>query len=375
MALRKFFALLRERALTAVIMLALLAIVPLSFPGLRSELISALSTNARMVQVNGEFDFAVEDSPAPDAPPDSGEKAGLFKRIVTSPVRLMSRLFRGRDNKDNRDKKDNVVVSKPSAKDIEKFKPVPVVRTRDGMGSEVAREDLSASEASATSPLPAPLTPSAAVAAAAERASAALFDQAIEYQQKGLFDHAIEKLGSALLTRPDFAEAHNLMGVCLDQKGQYGMAQVEYQKAIRLESDNARFLNNLGYSYYLGGDNKNAIKWFKKALKFTPGDKRLQNNLGLAYGRQGDYKKALEYFTASVGEAGAHLNLGYVLNQQGRYEDAIKEYESALRLQPQSLAALSGLIPLYERTGRLREAAYASEMHKKLSASAQQKQQ
>lgn len=43
--------------------------------------------------------------------------------------------------------------------------------------------------------------------------------------------------------------------------------------------------------------------------------------------------------------------------------------------QPQSLAALSGLIPLYERTGRLREAAYASEMHKKLSASAQQKQQ
>ncbi len=374
MAPRKFFTLLRERAVTAFIILALLAIVPLSLPGLRSELISAFSDHARLVQMNGEFDFTVEDSSAPDAPPDAGEKPGLFKRIVTSPVRLMSRLFRGKGNKDNRDQKDTVVVSKPSPKDIEQFKPAPVVRTRDGMGSEVAREDLSAPEASATSPLPAPLTPTAAVVVAAERASAALFDQALEYQQKGLFDHAIEKLGSALLTRPDFAEAHNLMGVCLDQKGQYGMAQTEYQKAIRLENGNPRFLNNLGYSYYLGGDNKNAIKWFKKALKFTPGDKRLQNNLGLAYGHRGDYKKALEHFTASVGEAGAHLNLGYVLNQQGRYEDAIKEYESALRLQPQSLAALNGLIPLYERTGRLREAAYASEMHKKLSASAQQKQ-
>ncbi|HWQ33867.1 MAG TPA: tetratricopeptide repeat protein [Blastocatellia bacterium] len=364
MAPRKFFTLLRERTLTAVIILALLAVAAFSLPGLRSELLSALSPQATVAMMDGSFEPVTEEPDA--APPDSGDKPGLFKRIVTSPVRLMSRLFRSRDRKDQ-----NVAASTP-AKEKRQSKSAPGIRPGDGMGSEVAREDLSAPDAAAAKAVP--VTPTEAVLAAAERTAAAMFDQAVEFHQKGMLDQAIDKLGSVLLTRPDFAEAHNLMGVCLDQKGQFGLAQAEYQKAIKIESANPRFLNNLGYSYYLAGDNNNAIRWFKKALKVTPDDRRLHNNLGLAYGHKGDYQKSLEHFTASVGPVGAHLNLGYVFNQQGRYEDAIREYETALRLQPQSLAALSGLIPLYERTGRLREAAYASEMHRKLSAAAQQKE-
>jgi Flp pilus assembly protein TadD len=366
MAPRKFFALLRARALTAVIILALLAVAPLSLSGLRSELISALSPGAMLANVDDSFEPVSEEAEA--APPDSGDKPGLFKRIVTSPVRLMSRLFRSRDKKDQ-----NVAASAP-ARESRQSKAAPGIRPGDGMGSEVAREDPAAPDAPAAGPVPVPVTPTEAVLAAAERTAATLFDQAVEYHQKGRFDQAIDKLGSVLLIKPDFAEAHNLMGVCLDQKGQFNLAQAEYQKAIKIETANPRFLNNLGYSYYLAGDNKNAVRWFKKALRVTPGDRRLHNNIGLAYGHKGDYQKALEHFTASVGPVGAHLNLGYVFNQQGRYEDAIREYETALRLQPQSLAALSGLIPLYERTGRLREAAYASEMHRKLSAAAQQKE-
>jgi Flp pilus assembly protein TadD len=372
LAPRKFFSLLRERALTAVIILALLAVAPLSLPGLRSELITALSPGVGIAQVDGDFDYNLEEEEAvPDDPrPEAGNRPGLFKRIVTSPARLMSRIFRGGG------KKDQTAVSRPSAKDIEKIRTVPVTRTRDGMGSEVAREEtasvgtLPAASAASGGPALSPET----VAAAAERTAATMFDQAVEYHQKGLFDNAITQLNGALATRPAFAEAHNLLGVCLDQKGQYSQAQAEYQQAIRIESANPRFLNNLGYSYYLAGDDKHAIKWFRKALKVTPDDKRLHNNLGLAYGRKGEHKKALEHFTVSVGEVGAHLNLGFVFNQQGRYDEAIREYESALRLQPQSLAAISGLIPLYERTGRLREAAYASDLHKRLSASAQQRQ-
>ncbi|HZS04131.1 MAG TPA: tetratricopeptide repeat protein [Blastocatellia bacterium] len=367
MSPRKFFSLLRERAITALVILALFAVVPLGIPALRSEAISILTPGFTLA-VDGNFEDATEDPAAPVEPSGSGGKPGVFKRIFTSPARLMARLFRGKDRNDQ-----NAAASRPSAKDVGKFKTVPVSRTRDGMGSEVAREEMSAPNASATA-APSPAAPPAPQpqpnAASAERAAAAMFDQAEELHQKGLHDGAIEKLGQALAVRPGFAEAHNLLGVCYDDKAMYGAAQNEYQQAIKIESGNPRFLNNLGYSYYLAGDDRNAIKWFQKALKTTPDDKRLHNNLGLAYGRRGEHKKALEHFARSVGEAGAHLNLGYVLNQQGRYEEAIREYEAALRLQPQSPTALSSLVPLYERTGRLREAAYASEMQKRLNSSA-----
>jgi Tfp pilus assembly protein PilF len=77
----------------------------------------------------------------------------------------------------------------------------------------------------------------------------------------------------------------------------------------------------------------------------------------------------------AVGETGANLNLGYVYSQQGKHDEAIKHYEAALRAQPQSLPALSNLASLYERVGRLREAAALSEQYKRLSVSAQQKDQ
>lgn len=366
---RKIFSLLREHTLTALIIVGLFALAPMSIPALRSELISAIHPNATIAHIDGEPDDLAEDASEPvdpASPPAPGDKPGLFKRLITSPARLMTKLFRG---KDRNQKDQSARLSRPTAKDIEKFRSVPVSRTRDGMGSEVAREELytSSASAAATPATPAPLAES--IAATVERTAANLFDQATELQEKGLIDNAIERLGQALTLKPNLAEGHNLMGVCFDQKTMFVAAQSEYHQAIKIESGNPRFLNNLGYSYYLAGDNANAVKWYKKALKYTPDDKRLHNNIGLAYGRKGESKKALEHFTRSVGEAGSHLNLGYVLNQQGRSEDAIKEYETALRLQPQSLTALSSLVPLYERTGRLREAAYASEMQKKISIS------
>ena len=101
----------------------------------------------------------------------------------------------------------------------------------------------------------------------------------------------------------------------------------------------------------------------------------MHNNIGLAYGRKGDYDKAREHFKVAVGEVGANLNLGYVYSQQSKFDQAIKHYEAALQAQPNSLPALSNLSQLYERTGRLREAAVLGEQYKKLTVAARQKDQ
>src|SRR5262245_17802929 len=118
-----------------------------------------------------------------------------------------------------------------------------------------------------------------------------------------------------------------------------------------------------------------ATKCDSKGSSSPPNDRRMHNTVRLAYGRKCDYVKARRHFIVAVGETGANLNLGYVYSQQGKYDDAIKRYEAALHAQPQSLPALSNLASLYERVGRLREAATLSEQYKRLSASSQQKEQ
>ncbi len=253
---------------------------------------------------------------------NGGTKEGLsFKKIVTAPVRLIARMFRRNDTS------------------VAKTTPVPTATTTD-----------------------------TAVSNAIDREAGTMFDQAVEAHGKKQLETAIAKLIAVVGMQPNNAEAYNLLGVCYDEKGQYAEAQDEYKKAIKIEPINARFLNNLGYSYYLIGKDKQAIKWYQKALKFTPGDNRLQNNLGLAYGRRGEFAKAKDQFIKAVGEHGALLNMGYIYSNQGRYQQAIEQFEEALKLQPNSMVAMSSLAQVYDRVGRVRDAEMLTAQYKKLTA-------
>jgi len=287
-----------------------------------------------------------------DGDEEGSGKSNAFKRIVTAPVRLMARLFR-------RKKDDNFALKRATEKDLARMKVIPMNRQQNGTPDQIA--DASGS-------LTAEMT-------TAEAASRNLFEEAVNLHENRRLDSAIEKLVAATVIDPEYAEAYNLLAVCYDEKGQYLAAQEEYKKALKLDSDNARFINNVGYSCYLSGDYKSAIKWYKKGLKMTPNDRRMHNNIGLAYGRKGEYKKAREHFIIAVGETGADLNLGYVYSQEGRFEEAIRYYESALAAQPESLPAMSNLAQLYDRTGRIREAAMLNDQYKRVAQANQQREQ
>jgi Flp pilus assembly protein TadD len=297
----------------------------------------------------------VEEAGGEDTPEktEGARNRSGFKRVMTAPVRLVFGLFRR--------KKDPLAVRKATKDDLEKMKMIPLQRTRTGSPDV---PDLMAG----------PASPESSPATVAQSAARKLFDEAVQLQDQGKIDAALEKLVAASVLQPDHAETYNLLGICYDQKRQYGTAQAEYAKAIEHDRNNARYLNNLGYSYYLAGNDKVAVKWYRKGLKASPQDRRLHNNLGLALGRRGDYSKAREHFVLAVGESGAHLNLGYILGQQGKYEEAIQHYQVALRGQPGSLPAMSQLAQLYERTGRLREAAQVGEEYRRLAAIQQQKE-
>ncbi|MBI3422947.1 MAG: tetratricopeptide repeat protein [Acidobacteria bacterium] len=333
---------LKEPAVAAALTMALVLGFLVAMPGVRLRLADHLTATEIFLYGYGD------DTPGNVKPTTTtAGKPGTFKKIISAPVRLVARIFRGGDGA-------NEDVARAKEKDAQKVKITPVNRTANSVPTETAPLNVEASSVAA--------------------AAAKLYDDAMEQHSKGRVDSAIEKLVGSLVLDPNNSEAYNMLAVCYDEKGQYKNAQNEYKKALRVEPNNTRFLNNLGYSFYLAGNYGESVKWYGKGLQVSPEDKRLHNNIGLAYGRKGEFEKARYHFTQAVGEFGAYLNLGYVFSQHGKYEQAIQAYEAALQTQPSSLPALSNLAQLYERTGRAREAASLNEQYKKLAVTNQSKE-
>lgn len=338
---KKILRSLRHPVMATVVVAAMSLGVVSTVPSIRNQVVSNLDSGSNF--------FWFDD--APESGDQPGEKKGSsFKRVFGAPFRMVARLFRRGDN--------NNVARKMSDKDMDKVKVIPLNRTQHGAPGQIADPEGTAAETTT-----------------AELAAQNLFENAVELHGNGRIDGAMEKLIAATVLQPNFSEAFNLLGVCYDEKGQYESAQDEYKKALKIEPNNARFLNNIGYSFYLASDFGGSVKYYKRGLKVTPNDRRMHNNIGLAYGRKGDYDKAKEHFTVAVGEVGALLNLGFIYSQDGKHDDAIKSYQAALKLKPDSLQAMSNLAQLYERKGWLREAGDLHAQYKKLNDAEKNKDQ
>lgn len=173
---------------------------------------------------------------------------------------------------------------------------------------------------------------------------------------KDRLSEAITQLSRAAAIDPRLKEAHNLLGVAYDRKGLTERAKNSYGDALDHAPDDVETLNNLGYSLYLSGNYRRAVDRLKRAARLAPQDERVLNNLALAQFRLGKYDDALRNFTKANGELTGHLNIAALFARGGQNSEAIREYEAARRLQPNSNLVLRRLVDLYKHTGRDAEA-------------------
>lgn len=111
--------------------------------------------------------------------------------------------------------------------------------------------------------------------------------------------------------------------------------------------------------------NRNAVwrgdtsLWSDTVTKM-PNSERAHNNLGLAYQKKGQLNEAIrEYLTAlkfNPDYAKAHINLGIAYGQQGRYDEAVFELINAIRLNPGYADAYYDLGLSYQLQGRYEQA-------------------
>jgi Flp pilus assembly protein TadD len=173
--------------------------------------------------------------------------------------------------------------------------------------------------------------------------------------EHGYLNEAVSELSIAATTvapGSNLVEANNLLGLAYDRLGRHRQAAESYQRALTVAPGDPVILANLGYSLYLSNDYEGALKRLKQAAKIAPGLSVVHNNVGIVQARLGKFDDAYKSFARASGEYDARLKVASILESVGRDRQAVKHYEAALRLQPDTSAVIERLLALYERTGQ-----------------------
>ena len=248
-----------------------------------------------------------------------------FVRVLGAPFRAIGRLFGGGGKKDQQPQARRI-----STQDAKKFESMKVSRVTD------ARSDA----------------PSAPTSAVSQSAVDTHLQRGQELLMAGDLNGAIAELSITASSDSKSGEARNLLGVAYENKGLRQRALESFKAAVKLDQDNAQYLNNYGFLLYKNGNLEEATKQLKRATKQSPNDARIWNNLGLAQSQRGKFDDAYESFVKAAGEYAGRVNIAAQLYQRGYAKDAIKHLEQAQALQPNSTDVLITLANLYEKTGR-----------------------
>ncbi len=95
------------------------------------------------------------------------------------------------------------------------------------------------------------------------------------------FGTAEANFRKAVEIRPDSFEAWAGLAASYDQLGRFDLADRAYDQLLKLKKNDARIMNNRGYSYLLRGDYAKAESWFTKSQAANPVLEEVEGNMHL----------------------------------------------------------------------------------------------
>jgi tetratricopeptide (TPR) repeat protein len=346
------------------------------------------------------FSFVTSgDSPTTAGAAKSEKKGNGFVRAITAPFRAIGRLFGGGPGKKERTevapaeivKQAGAGVEAEVAGDLEASKRAEAEsaraaerlrkaeekerrrlekeQQRAANARPIAESALATSSPAENASTPAPKIPSPPIMwkPYIENVPLDHLSQGRALLEYGYYSEAIAELSIAATVGPDLIEANNLLGQAYDRIGAHRHAQEYYERALNAAPANPSALFHLGHSLYLSGNAGEALRRLKQAARIAPNDAEIVNSIALVQVRLGKYGDAFKSFARVEGEFHARLKLAQALTDLNLPHEAIKQYEAALRIQPQSPIVLEHLSVLYQRTGQLKEAEAARRLLDKQS--------
>jgi len=145
----------------------------------------------------------------------------------------------------------------------------------------------------------------------------ALHNLGQRYQQQGDYRKAIENYKKAIAMRPSFYNAYNNLATCYGELKMYPEAIDALEKCIKLKPDDYFAMSNLAVIMMNTGRPDDALRFAKQAVDTEP-----------AY-------------------ANGHVTYGAMLAMTKHYDEAEKQFNEALRLDPGNVTARDNLARLH----------------------------
>jgi tetratricopeptide (TPR) repeat protein len=167
---------------------------------------------------------------------------------------------------------------------------------------------------------------------------------------RGHADAAERSLISVLALAPRCAEAHRLMGIAFQMRGDHGKAIESFQRAIAICPDDGVILTSLGSSQFETGAIDVALTTLQRACELEPGMASAWYNLGKALKLQVRTEEACAALQCALniepGHITARITLADAQASMGQIPAAIENYRDILRRQPGNYKAWFALANL-----------------------------
>jgi protein O-mannosyl-transferase len=159
----------------------------------------------------------------------------------------------------------------------------------------------------------------------------------LSWQHQRLIGNAEVLWEQNLKLNPDSWPIHDHLGRLLASSGRFEEALPHLREVVRIRSDEAPPLYNLGQAYLLQGKLGEAIQCFSNAIAIKPDHMLIRTTLAKALAQKGDNAQATFHYTQ------AHCFQARALLQKDNTAGAIAEWREALKFMPDSTEALASL--------------------------------
>ena len=193
------------------------------------------------------------------------------------------------------------------------------------------------------------------------------------YNKCGDDAKAIEHLETARRMAPAKVSVYGNLGKTFAGMGRFEEAKKSYLRAIELKPDSAELCNDLGGVLSRLKENSEALKAYREALKLRPNFAPALNNIGVIYLDEGEYENAIGEFEKALEIDSryfhARLNIGDALMKWGKLDEAIVSYREAARIHPEEAETYNKIGHVYLEKGDLSEAGAAYQEAVKMDSS------
>ena len=156
--------------------------------------------------------------------------------------------------------------------------------------------------------------------------------------RKGEHEKAVDHLQKAAAHNTQFTRVHFRLGTILHLIERHDAAIKAFTKAIEVEPNYVIPRYHLGLSYLATEQTDSAYEAFQKYADLTSDDHRPHFQMAEIARQKGEYERAhngyMRAITISPVHVPSHIHLGYLHAEQQRFDLAVQQLQTALRLQP-----------------------------------------